>query len=90
MTHVNADKPRKRPDLPFGRGQIFPAEAAQDRFEKYPCAECDEHGLPHLVNIECELWWEHYRGGRTACTRYSHGTTGIKEGSLPPLKEDTK
>ena len=36
---------RKRPDLPFGRGQIFPHQVAQYRFERCACAQCDEHGL---------------------------------------------
>lgn len=76
---------RKRPDLPFGRGVVFPSETVQEEFKDLPCKFCDssDYGLPSLVNIRCELYWEHVHvvsKSRSVCTRYGHGYK-IREGT---------
>lgn len=82
---VESGKP-KRPDLPFGRGIVFPVTDVQTKFRMDACAFCDDdhYGLPYLVNNRSELYWEHVNptnGTRSVCSRYGQGHS-IREGSL--------
>jgi len=81
------ERKRKRQDLPFGRGVVFPSQRAQVEFINHPCKFCDseEYGLPNLVNIECELYWEHIHlrsCARSVCARYGKNNGEPRDGSL--------
>ncbi len=101
MTHIavapeEADepdtRPRKRMDLPFGRRHVAPSAAAQEALKRFTCETCDNHGLPHLVNNDCELYWEHHplgRAGRSFCSRFGFGGSGApRDSSLPRRAKD--
>lgn len=76
---------RKRPDLPFGRGTVFPSAEAQALFANRACRGCDLYGLPWLVNNASELYWEHVHPTHKArwggCRRF--GAHTVRDGSLP-------
>lgn len=93
MTHIAVvleedTRPRKRMDLPSGRGYVFPSKDAQESCKGNWCKYCcgDNPELPHLVNNECELYWEHRQGSsgsRHVCTRYGNANHTVHAKSLP-------
>ena len=79
-------------DLPFGRGRVWPTSGAIKRFSQFPCAACNKHGPPWLVNNAFELYWEHGRNGRQGCSRFSTSTHlggTPRAGSMDALRIDS-